>query len=299
MASSIRERSPAPTLQELPPPPAGRSGWPWTEVPEAPLVEGEWPKVSIVTASLNQGAFIEETLRSVLLQGYPNLEYIVMDGGSTDHTIEVLHRYSPWLTHWTSEPDRGQSHAVNRGWARATGRIWAWLNSDDVYLPGAIARAVHALVSAPEVDLVYGSAVFVDEEGRDLGPYPGRPVARGWRGLAFWKGWDVPQPTVFFRRELVEAVGGLDEGLHYGMDYEWIQRSLAQRRIQCLPDTLAEYRMHAKSKTGDWHSNKHLFFRELARVNRRFAPWWRPSSWPLWAGWLRFRLSEPRRRTSS
>lgn len=293
------DRSTVPTLEQLPAPPAGRSGWPWTEAPLTALEEGVWPSVTIVTASLNQSAFIEATLRSVLLQGYPNLEYIVMDGGSTDGTIELLRRYSPWLAHWTSEPDRGQSHAVNRGWARATGRIWAWLNSDDVYRPGAIVRAVRALRSAPEVDLVYGSAVFVDEEGGHRGPYPGRPVARGWRRLEFWKGWDVPQPTVFFRRELVDVLGGLDERLHYGMDYEWIQRVLARRRVQCLPDTLAEYRMHSGSKTGDWHSNKHLFFRELARVNHRFAPWWRPSSWPLWAAWLGFRVAEWRRRSSA
>jgi len=285
----------SPTLEELPAPPSGRSGWPWTEA--SPAVDARpGIRVSIVTASLNQGPFIEETLRSVLLQGYPDLEYIVMDGGSTDETVDILRRYSPWLAHWTSEPDRGQSHAVNRGWAKASGDVWAWLNSDDVYRPGAIARAVEALRQDAEVDLVYGSALFVDQSGASIGPYPGRPLAPGRQRLEFWRGWDVPQPTVFFRRRLFDTCGGLDETLHYAMDYEWIQRVLKDSRSRCLPETLADYRMHAGSKTGDWHSNKPLFFRELARINRRFAPWWRPTSWPLWASWLAFRVTETGRR---
>ncbi len=133
-----------PRLDELPSPPAGKTGWPWTEEsPQhsntAPGIE-PWPRISIVTPSYNQGKFIEETIRSVLLQGYPNLEYFVIDGGSTDNSIEIIRKYEKWLTYWVSEPDRGQAHAVNKGLERATSEIAAYLNSDDVYLRGCLSH---------------------------------------------------------------------------------------------------------------------------------------------------------------
>src|SRR5262245_56142305 len=131
-----------PTLAELPPPPSGKTGWPWTvETPGLPAMRPDgspWPRVSIVTPSYNQGRFIEETLRSILLQGYPDLEYIVMDGGSTDGSADIIRKYSPWLTSWISEPDGGQVAAINAGMARATGTLLNWINSDDFLLPGAL-----------------------------------------------------------------------------------------------------------------------------------------------------------------
>ena len=128
----------------FPPAPEGKTGWPWTEIPE-PMPEtlpdgSPWPKISVVTPSFNQGQFIEETIRSVLLQGYPNLEYIIIDGGSTDNTLEVIRKYEPWLTYWVSEPDRGQSHAINKGIGKAMGEILFWLNSDDLVLPSVFFR---------------------------------------------------------------------------------------------------------------------------------------------------------------
>src|SRR5205823_3046168 len=119
----------------------GRVGWPWTfqGLPSAARnAERPWPRISVVTPSFNQGRFIEETIRSVLLQAYPNLEYIIIDGGSTDNTVEIIKKYEPGITYWVSEKDRGQSHAINKGFARATGDIFAWLCSDDVYAPGAL-----------------------------------------------------------------------------------------------------------------------------------------------------------------
>src|SRR5262245_43472888 len=128
-----------PTLAELPPPPSAKTGWPWTEesrrLSNRTTEDRAWPRISVVTPSFNQGKFIEETIRSILLQGYPNLEYIVIDGGSTDNSLEVIKRYSPWLSYWVSEKDRWQSHAINKGMSHATGDIVAWLNSDDLYLP--------------------------------------------------------------------------------------------------------------------------------------------------------------------
>src|SRR5262249_45830023 len=125
-----------------------KAGWPWAaEIQNFPQMMSDgrnWPRISIVTPSYNQGRYIEETIRSVLLQGYPNLEYIIIDGGSTDETIEIIERYHDGLTFWSSEPDNGQSHALNKGFARATGQILAWINSDDMYLPGAFARIATA-----------------------------------------------------------------------------------------------------------------------------------------------------------
>src|SRR5262249_45140624 len=129
------------------------------------------PLVSIVTPSFNQGRFIRETIESVLLQDYPNLEYMVIDGGSTDETVSILERYRDRFF-WVSEPDRGQAHAINKGWKRAKGDILAWLNSDDMYLPGAISNAARYLVDHPEIGLVYGDGYHVAEDGRMLSLYP-------------------------------------------------------------------------------------------------------------------------------
>jgi GT2 family glycosyltransferase len=137
-----------PTLDQLPPPPPGKAGWPWTEE-SAPLPEVQpggqpWPRVSVITPSYNQGEFTEETIRSVLLQGYPDLEYMIIDGGSSDASLEIIRKYEPWLAYSVSEPDRGQTHAINKGWMRATGGILAYINTDDCYLHGAIATAASA-----------------------------------------------------------------------------------------------------------------------------------------------------------
>ena len=125
-------------LADLPPPPPGRTGWPWTvaspAVPETAPGGAPWPRITIVTPSFNQGQFLEETIRSVLLQGYPNLEYIIIDGGSNDNSIEIINRYKNWISYWISEKDRGQAHAINKGIDRSTGEVLAWLNSDDVYM---------------------------------------------------------------------------------------------------------------------------------------------------------------------
>ena len=142
-----------PNLTELPPPPSGKKGWPWTEAtPRLPdtMPDGPpWPRISIVTPSLNQGRYIEETIRSVLLQGYPDLEYIIIDGGSTDNSLEVIQKYAPWLTYWVSEPDKGQSHAINKGWRHSTGGFIGWLCADDILLPSAVAQAVRFIGARP------------------------------------------------------------------------------------------------------------------------------------------------------
>src|SRR5262244_3776597 len=159
----------AATISELPPAPAGVEGWPWQADTETPFDHSDLfdlPKISVITPSYNQARYIEETIRSVLLQGYPNLEYIIIDGGSSDQTTEIIKKYEPWLTYWVSEPDRGQSDAINKGFSKSTGRILNWLNSDDFLEKNALGRVATAFGAADEhVGAVVGIGCWINEFG--------------------------------------------------------------------------------------------------------------------------------------
>ncbi len=204
------------------------------------------PLVSVVTPSYNQGQFISQTIESVLGQEYPRLEYLVVDGASTDNTLEVLKGYGSRLR-WISERDRGQSSAINKGWRQTRGEIIGWLCSDDTYLPGAIARVAAYLQEHPDVDLVYGDCDYVDEEGRKISPYPTRPYE--YRSLVC-STWDyIPQPATFFRRRLLESVGYLDEDLQFVMDLDFWLRVGVGHTMRYIPGRLATYRIHPRSKT--------------------------------------------------
>ena len=158
-----------PTLSELPPPPSGKTGWPWTQAsPQLPdqMPDGaEWPKISIVTPNYNYGRFIEETIRSVLLQGYPNLEYIVIDGNSTDNSVEIIKKYEPWLTYWVSEKDKGQANAINRGINLATGEWFNWINSDDILLQNAFLTLVKIAQLVDNPKWISGARIEMSEDG--------------------------------------------------------------------------------------------------------------------------------------
>ena len=155
-----------PTFSQLPSASQGRIGWPWTEaVPPlaATAPDGRaWPKISVVTPSYNQGKFIEETIRSILLQSYPNLEYIIIDGGSTDDSVQIIRKYEQWLTYWVSEPDRGQAHAINKGFARCTGELMGWINSDDSLFPNALHYLAVAHQKQPQAILLGNVLHFSD-----------------------------------------------------------------------------------------------------------------------------------------
>jgi glycosyltransferase involved in cell wall biosynthesis len=258
----------SPTLDELPPPPSGKIGWPWTadapSSPERGVDTARWPRVSVVTPSYNQGRFIEETIRSVLLQGYPNLEYLILDGGSTDETLSVIHRYEPWLSYWVSEPDGGQTNAINKGWERATGEILAYLNTDDFYMPGAIATA--AAQFRPDVGMVYGTARLIDESGRELSPWLARPFDLE---TMLVQGSIVPQPATFFSQPVVRRLGYLNEQRHMIMDYELCIRIGMEFPTVCVPDTIASFRTHAQSKT--WRQFE-LMAKELIDFVMSFQP---------------------------
>ena len=231
----------------LPPPPAGRTGWPWT-VPR-PQASGvvERLKVTVVTPSYNQAAFLEATLRSVLLQDYPLIEYLVIDGGSTDGSVDIITAYRQLLDYAVSEPDRGQAHAINKGFQRATGDVVAWLNSDDQYTPGTIARIVSEFEAEPDLEWVYGDCVRRTEPGGALSANPSEPMdyVRGLPGYS-----PICQPAAFFRRTLLEATGGLDESFRLAMDYDLWLRAIKHRRPRHLCGTvLAVTSDHADAKS--------------------------------------------------
>lgn len=205
------------------------------------------PLVSIVTPSYNQARYLETTLRSVLDQDYPSIEYLVADGGSTDGSVEVLRRYGDRLAWWASEPDRGQTDALNKGFARARGEILAWLNSDDTYEPGAIAAAVAYLTAHPETGVVYADTNFIDENGRPLGSFPAAQT--DYRRLR--QGYvHVPQQATFFRADLWRQVGPLDPDFYFAMDYDLWVRLARLAPFAYLPgQTWANFRLHSSGKT--------------------------------------------------
>ena len=165
-------------IEALPPIDVTKQGWPWIEasdsLPDKMPNGSDWPRISIVTPSYNQGKFLEETIRSVFLQGYPNLEYIIIDGGSTDNSIEIIKKYEPWLTYWVSEKDRGQSHAINKGFEHATGEIYGWLNSDDYFLPRALKAFAQASIKDKNSVAWAGSALEINKIGEKTGEFEPR-----------------------------------------------------------------------------------------------------------------------------
>ena len=208
--------------------------------------ENTLPLVSIVTPSFNQAAYLEETILSVLNQEYPNIEYIIVDGGSTDGSLEIIQRYVDRLAWWVSEKDQGQTDAINKGFAKAKGEILAWLNSDDTYLPNAVSDAVGYLLMHPEVGLVYGDANFIDEKGRVIGKFPARQTDYQHLRRGFVH---IPQQTSFFRAELWRKVAPLDPSFFFAMDYDLWVRIAKIAPLQYLPQIWANFRLHGNAKT--------------------------------------------------
>jgi glycosyltransferase involved in cell wall biosynthesis len=219
-------------------------------VPRRYLLEDpprDGPTISLVTPSFQQGAFLPRTLYSVVSQNYPNLEYVVQDGGSTDETVEVLRRFEPLLAGWTSERDEGQADAVNRGFARTTGEVMGFLNSDDLLLPGALAYVASYFSQHPDVDVVYGNRILIDEEDREIGMW----VLPRHDDRALTLADFVPQETLFWRRPIWDAIGGaLDKDFGYALDWDLLLRMReAGARIVHLRRFLGAFRVHEQQKS--------------------------------------------------
>ena len=204
-------------------------------------------KASIITPSFNQARYIESTMRSVLEQGYPLIEYIVVDGGSTDGSVDVIKRYADKLAWWVSEKDKGQTDALNKGFSHAQGEILAWLNSDDTYEPGVVAAAVKYLNEHPKVGMVYADTNFIDENGRIIGRFPAAQT--DYRRLR--QGYvHIPQQAAFFRADLWRQVGPLDPDFYFAMDYDLWVRLAKLAPFAYLPgQTWANFRLHTSGKT--------------------------------------------------
>jgi len=283
----------SPGLEQLPPPPPGRTGWPWTEA-SPPLAltlpNGQpWPTVSIVTPSYNQAAFLEETLRSVLLQGYPALEYLVLDGGSTDVSAAIIAAYAPWLAFSRSERDEGQSAAIADGFDRSNGAILGWLNSDDTLRPGALGRVGSFFAQRPGVVFGSGDVYLTDAASRVMGRiYAIRPnrFLTANLGLHVW-----PQQGCFWRRDTYRKAGGVDRSLRFCMDRDLFLRLTALGSARRIPGPpLANFRQHENAKSStildvaaaegarliDRYGNARIS-RRRRLLNALWVMWYRPT----------------------
>ena len=230
-----------------------------------PAGAGKAPKISIVTPSFNHGMYLERTIRSVIDQNYPNLEYIVQDGGSHDGSAEILKKYADSLRHWESAKDNGQSHAINLGFRHATGEIMAYLNSDDFLLPGTLPYIADYFRRHPEIDVVYGHRIVVDAEDREVGRWVLPPHNDEVLSSVDY----IPQETLFWRRRIWDKVGGqVDESFQFAMDWDLLIRFRdAGARFVRLPRFLAAFRVHPSQKTSAQIED--LGAREIYRLRRR------------------------------
>lgn len=252
------------TLKDLPPPPAGKSGWPWTiqdKVLSEKMPDGsEWPRLSIITPSYNQGKFLEATIRSVLLQGYPNLEYIIIDGGSTDNSLEIIKKYDKYLFYWHSQKDRGQADAINQGLEKSTGEILGWINSDDLYVKGTFSKIVKTFHSHPGYIVVHGDRILLNEMGE----------VTGWIRLPFFDPktliYNVCSETAFWQRSAMLEAGLLNASLRFAIDLEFFGRLYKHGKFLKLKEYLGYFRCYPENKSSTIY---HIGQEEAAREWKR------------------------------
>ncbi|CEN55993.1 glycosyltransferase family 2 protein [Candidatus Methylopumilus turicensis] len=219
------------------------------------------PRITVITPSYNQAEFLERTIVSILNQGYPNLEFIIIDGGSTDGSVDVIKGYANQLTYWVSEPDNGQSHAINKGLQIATGDWVCWQNSDDIFYPLAFMRLSQSIQQNPTLDLVIGDINLIDKDDHLIRP---QCYVKPTYGALVAEGMVMTNQAAFWRRNLHEEIGFLDESLHYGFDYEWFLRLLKHtNRSHHIPKKLGALRYHDQTKTS---LNQTSFSSEYAKI---------------------------------
>jgi len=234
----------------LPIVPSNLDKWPWlNKIDEFPSTSPDgrpWPKISIVTPSFNQAQYLEETIRSVLLQGYPNIEYIIIDGGSTDGSIEIIKKYEQWLSYWVSEKDNGQVDAIHKGFNRSTGIIGGWINSDDLYLPGAFHKVAGQFCqSSSNMQIISGKTILTDEN------LAKRTVAGGvdFSINNLKRGCILPQQSTFFSMQLFRKLGGLDNKYSLAFDYDFWLRASRIATVKVISEELAIWRLYQDIKS--------------------------------------------------
>jgi len=278
------------SIGSLPVSPQNKSGWPWTEeskpLPEKMPDGRSWPKISIVTPSYNQGEFLEETIRSILLQNYPNLEYIIIDGGSADNSVEIIKKYEPWLTYWVSEKDDGQADAVNKGLTQSTGEIKGWLNSDDYYEREIFSKVASEIDARRNKYILHGVTRAIDKDGNKIRVWHTRTanfysLISQYRlcqigGLVYMPN----QPSVFWHKKVYENIGSLNKELKYVMDYEYWMRMLKRGyRFYAIDQIISNYRFHGAAKNPDgwknclmgWKQIGGKYFSELPLIKKFFV----------------------------
>lgn len=229
-------------------------------------MEKNWPRITVVTPSYNQGRFIENTIRSVMAQGYPNLEYIIIDGASRDNTLEVIRKYEKRITFWTSEKDEGQAHAINKGFARATGDIFAWLNSDDIYCDGTLRKVAEYWLAHPGCNFLAGDGEIVNSAA-DKREYYIKVAKYTFKDLLeFHKGKHLAQPSVFFSRQAFRNSGGVDKSLHIAFDLDLWLRMRLKYELHYMAGCLSKLRHHDDAKT--WKDSVRLAQEINLVVNR-------------------------------
>ena len=232
--------------------PKRKTGWPWTDETDPAVYDNRtnWPKISIVTPSYNQGQYIEETILSILNQNYPNLEYFIIDGGSTDNTVDIIKKYEDKITYWVSEPDKGQTDAINKGLQKASGDIVTWLNSDDYYFKDVLSYIAELYVTNKWDNIVFGNAVFVDEKGQYLTKM--KPIVFSKeKGDVLKQKVRLPQPASFFTSKMYEK-HGLDDTLHYAMDMDfWLCMAFARDEMFSFNKDIVHFRQHSKAKSNN------------------------------------------------
>ncbi len=241
-----------------------RKEWPWERTGFSVSVdlETKWPRLTIIMPSYNQGNLIEESIRSVFLQDYPNLEFMIIDGGSSDNSLNIIKKYSNSLSYWESKPDKGQAHAINKGMRLATGEFASWLNSDDYLFPGALFAMGSACLQFPNAVGIYGAGTKVlltGEKYKDVPPPDPSPTV-------FRHSMCVLQPSLFFRLRDFFAVGGLDESLHFAMDWDLLLKLQSRGRFSSIIAPIAMQRCYPESKTSSGGWKREL---EIAQVAKK------------------------------
>lgn len=257
------------SLHDLPPPSIKKKGWPWdfasTEIPNKKMYAKLWPKISVITPSFNQGKFLEETIRSVLLQGYPNIEYIIMDGGSSDESLGIIRKYERWISYWVSEKDNGQVDAVNRGVEISSGDIVSWLNSDDILLPECLFKVAQKFLENSQARIVFGERFNIDESGEflDYQRLSGRAVKLS--HVIFMGRWPFYQEAVFIKRSLWIQSAGLSEEYNVAFDLEFFLKCLKIEDAKTMPGAiLGCWRHHGSQKLN--RSISHILRHEHERI---------------------------------